>query len=130
LSLILILTIGLLSTSPSNGTTELNAIVNTRLLYNSCLQQDTNSTDTVDTVSSFIDNELGGWPLLQNSSWSNSAFNFTQLLIKQNVYNSYALFATSTQPEDMNSTVQNIQVRSNICENLCIKDFDILDWSR
>jgi hypothetical protein len=117
-SLVALHVIDLLSTSSSNETKELNAIINARRLYKSCVEQDKLETDDIDTILKLIDNELGGWPVLQGSSWDNSAFNFSQQLIKLNTNSNYIIFLAVTLVDDKNSSIQGIRVRSNICEQL------------
>ena len=109
----MILFIDLLSTLPPNNTKELNAIVNSRRLYKSCINVDTFSTDDINTILTIIDGELGGWPILQGIAWNNSTFNFMQLLLKLNSYNTYPIFTASSQPDDRNSSKMSLLVRSN-----------------
>ena len=108
--------VDVLSTSPPNGTIELNAIINARRLYQSCVVEDTIGTDPVDTILSIIDGELGGWPVLQGASWNNSTFNLTQLMVKLNSYNSYIIFKISSEPDDNNASITGLRVRRSIDE--------------
>jgi hypothetical protein len=129
--LIVLLFVDVLSTSPPNGTTtELDAIVNARRLYNSCIQEDQIEAEGVNTILSLVNTEFGGWPILQGSQWDSTAFNFSQLLVMLKKYNIRAIYVTGTQIDDKNSSITAIRVRSNICELLSIMDFDTLDRSR
>jgi len=128
--LVVLLIVDLLSTSSPNGTTELDAIVNARRLYNSCIQEDEIEAEGVNTILSLVNTEFGGWPILQGSQWNITAFNFSQLLIMLNKYNTDVIYIAGTQIDDKNSSAMAIRVRSNICELLSIMDFDTLDESR
>jgi hypothetical protein len=128
--LVVLLFVDLLSTSSPNGTTELDAIVNARRLYNSCIQEDEIEAEGVNTILSLVNTEFGGWPILQGSQWNTTAFNFSQLLIMLNKYNTDVIYIAGTQIDDKNSSAMAIRVRSNICELLSIMGFDTLDESR
>jgi hypothetical protein len=128
--LVVLLFVDLLSTSSPNGTTELDAIVNARRLYNSCIQEDEIEAEGVNTILSLVNTEFGGWPILQGSQWNTTAFNFSQLLIMLNKYNTDVIYTAGTQIDDKNSSAMAIRVRSYICELLSIMDFDTLDESR
>ncbi len=128
--MVVLLFVDLLSTSSPNGTTELDAIVNARRLYNSCIQEDEIEAEGVNTILSLVNTEFGGWPILQGSQWNTTAFNFSQLLIMLNKYNTDVIYIAGTQIDDKNSSAMAIRVRSNICELLSIMGFDTLDESR
>ncbi len=128
--MVVLLFVDLLSTSSPNGTTELDAIVNARRLYNSCIQEDEIEAEGVNTILSLVNTEFGGWPILQGSQWNTTAFNFSQLLIMLNKYNTDVIYTAGTQIDDKNSSAMAIRVRSYICELLSIMDFDTLDESR
>jgi len=128
--LIVLLFVDLLSTSPPNSTIELDAIVNARRLYNSCIQEDAIEAEGVNTILSLVNTEFGGWPILQGSQWDSAAFNFSQLLVILNKYNTDVIYTASTQIDNKNSSIMAIRVRSNICELLSIMDFNTLDGSR
>lgn len=108
--------IDLLSATPSNTTKELDAIVNARRYYNSCVHEEQIETDGIDTILSLINNEFGGWPIMQGFNWNNSNFNFAQLLIKLNEYNSFSFYAAATSINDKNSSSMGIRVGSNIIQ--------------
>jgi len=61
--------IDLLSSTPTNETEELRCVMNARLLYDTCINETKIETDGIEPVLSLI-NELGGWPILQGSSWN------------------------------------------------------------
>ena len=64
-------------TSPlPNDTTRVHAILNTRHLYDSCVNEAAIESAGVEAVLSIIDHELGGWPILNGLAWNQSRFNF------------------------------------------------------
>ena len=99
----------LLST-PANDNDELDAIVNSRLLYHSCLDEDRIEAEGIKSILTLIDTEFGGWPILQGSQWNSSAFNFTRLLLKLNEYNNFAIFVIATHTSEKNSSINGIRV--------------------
>ncbi len=112
--------VDLLSTSPSNDTKELDAIVQSRRLYNSCVDENQIETDGVDAILSLVNTELGGWPILQGSTWDSSTFNFSHLLLQLNEYNNYIIYKAGTEIDDKNSSITSIRVRSKMYELLTI----------
>ena len=101
----------LLSTPPSaNDNEELDAIVNSRRLYDSCLDEDRIETEGIKSILTLINTEFGGWPILQGSEWNSSAFNFTRLLLKLNEYNNFAVFVVATHTNERNSSINGIRV--------------------
>jgi hypothetical protein len=110
--------IDLLSTSPSNDTKELDAIVQSRRLYNSCIDENQIEIDGVDAILSLVNTELGGWPILQGSKWDSSTFNFSQLSLQLTEYGSSIVYAAWTQPDPQNSSIYTIAVRFKMCELL------------
>ena len=103
----------LLSLSPSNGTAEPKAITNARRLYASCVNEEAIEAEGVDAILSFINTELGGWPILQGSTWNNSTFNFSRLLLKLNQNKDFAIYNVHTKLDEKNSSVPSIRVRYN-----------------
>ena len=101
----------LLSKTSSNPTSELNAVVNARTLYRSCINETAIDAEGVDLILSLIDTEFNGWPILQGSSWSDQSFNFMNLLIKLRQYNQNLIFRVLTATDDKNSTAYDIEVR-------------------
>ena len=104
----------LLSTPSLNTTSELKAIVNIRRLYNSCIDENAIETNGINVILSLINEEFGGWPILQGSTWNNSTFNLSRLLLKLCLYSDYSssvIFKAGTQIDATNSSLQNIRVR-------------------
>ena len=104
---------GLLS-SPLNGTQQLKSTINARQLYNSCLSEDLIDVDAVDTLLSFVNTELGGWPILQGSAWNESTFDFARLLLRLNEQSNQFIFAMGTMIDEKNSSMEGIRVRSSV----------------
>jgi hypothetical protein len=103
----------LLSSSPPNGTIEPKAITNARRLYTSCIDENAIETEGVDAILSFINTELGGWPILQGSTWNESTFDFARLMLKLSQHNNFILYTVKTDIDEKNSSVRSIQVRFN-----------------
>jgi hypothetical protein len=100
----------LLSSSPPDGITELMAITNARRLYASCVNEEAIEVDDVNVILSFVDTELGGWPILEGSGWNESTFDFFHLLLKLSQYNNFLFYDVDTTIHEMNSSVNCIQV--------------------
>ncbi|UJR21017.1 hypothetical protein I4U23_024117 [Adineta vaga] len=94
----------LLSMPTSNTTVEPNSIINARRLYASCVNEEAIETDDVRVILSFIDTELGGWPILLGSTWDASTFDLSRLLLKLNQYNTFIFFYIMTGIDEQNST--------------------------
>ncbi|CAF3365460.1 unnamed protein product [Rotaria sp. Silwood1] len=99
-----------LSLSSTNETNELNSIINARRLYKSCVNQETIEADSVDFLLSLINNEFGGWPILQGPIWNNSTFNLSNLLLKMAEYNLNSIYVVMTTVDDKNSSMHAIGV--------------------
>lgn len=104
------LIVDLLSSSITNQTIESNSIINARILYSSCMNEDAIESEGVDRLISFINTELGGWPILQGLSWDESTFNLTRLLIKLNQYRIFIFFNVLTYIDENNSLAYSIYV--------------------
>ncbi|CAF0916014.1 unnamed protein product [Adineta steineri] len=95
--------VDLLTSSSTNDTNEPNAVTNARSLYHSCMNDHNIRKEGYDPLLSLINNEFGGWPIVQ-SSWDNSAFDLLNLLLKLRKYNNNILFDIGTSIDDKNST--------------------------
>jgi len=99
-------------TSPlPNDTINIQSINNARILYDSCINETAIEFEGVETILSIINNEFGGWPILEGSSWNNSLFNFSNLLIKLREYNHNIIYNCGTSIDDKNSSVYYIRVK-------------------
>ncbi|CAF1440312.1 unnamed protein product [Adineta ricciae] len=96
--------IDLLSSPVSNITTEPTSVVNARQLYASCIDEQSIETDGVSVIQSFIDTELGGWPILLGSNWDASTFDLSRLLLKLNQYNTFLFFDIDVSIDEKNSS--------------------------
>jgi len=103
----------LLSSSPPNGTIEPKAITNARRLYASCINETAIEAEGVDVILSFINTELGGWPILQGLKWNESTFDFARLMLKLSQHNNFILYTVKTAIDEKNSSVRSIRVRFN-----------------
>ncbi len=102
-------------TSPlPNDTIDIKAISNARQLYSSCVNELAIESDGVDTVLSIIDNDFGGWPILNGLSWNETQFNLSHLLFKLRLYNNNIIFNCGTTTDDKNSSAYYVRVRNNI----------------
>jgi hypothetical protein len=99
-----------LTPSPTHDPNEPRAIVNARNLYHSCIDEQKIEDDGVDSIFSLINTQLGGWPILQGSSWDNSTFNLLNLLLKLREYNNNIIFGIDTSIDDKNSTEYDLAV--------------------
>ncbi len=101
----------LLSSPPPNRIVEPKAITNVRRLYASCINETTIELKSVDEILSFINRELGGWPILEGSTWNHSTFNLSNLLIKLHEYNKGIIYNVNTKVDLINSSIYCIRVR-------------------
>ncbi|CAF0895927.1 unnamed protein product [Rotaria sordida] len=60
-------------------------LLRTQLYYNVIDEADIEATG-VDPILSLVNTELGGWPILQGSSWSSSTFDLSNLFLKLRKY--------------------------------------------
>ncbi|CAF4446397.1 unnamed protein product, partial [Adineta steineri] len=66
-------------------------------------------------ILSLVNNEFGGWPILQGSSWNAASFNFSNLLLKLREYSNNIIYSCDTETDEKNSSVYYIQVsQSNL----------------
>lgn len=99
-------------TSPlPNDTVHIKAVSNARVLYSSCVNESAIESAGADTLLSLVETELGGWPILHGSSWRETHFNLSRLLIKLREYNSHIIFYSTTTTDDKNSSAYYIRVR-------------------
>lgn len=97
---------------PTN-TIDIQSVINARLLYNSCINESAIESEGVGEILSIINDEFGGWPILQGTSWDSSSFNFTNLLFKLREHNHNIIYAFGTSPDDQNSSTYYIRVRNS-----------------
>ncbi|CAF4111817.1 unnamed protein product [Rotaria sp. Silwood2] len=93
-----------------NGTAHIPSIINARRLYESCVNETAIESESINALLSFVNTELGGWPILQGSSWNVSSFNFSRLLLKLRQYSHNILYGCGTSADDKNSSVYFIRV--------------------
>ncbi|CAF3300718.1 unnamed protein product [Rotaria socialis] len=93
--------------SDLNGT---QAVINARRLYASCVNEAALATDGERALLDVVNNELGGWPILQGSSWNEGAFNLTYLMSKLREYNQNVIFGFGTSTDDKNSSINYIRL--------------------
>ncbi|CAF1088486.1 unnamed protein product [Rotaria sordida] len=98
-------------TSPlTNDTIQIKSIANARQLYDSCIDELAIESAGVDTVLSVIDGELGGWPILNGLSWSETQFNLSRLIFKLREYNNNIIYNCGTATDDKNSSAYYIRI--------------------
>ncbi len=100
----------ILTTPLPNDTINIESIINARRLYNSCINETGIEVEGIEEILSLINNEFGGWPILQGSSWNSSLFNFSNLLIKLREYSHNIIYSCGTSIDDRNSSVYYIRV--------------------
>jgi hypothetical protein len=105
--------VDLLSLPPANGTVEPNAVVNSRRLYRSCVDETGIESDGVEPILSVLENEFGGWPILQGSSWNSSMFDLMTLLLNLRKYSNNLIYQVGTSIDEKNSTTYDIEVSIN-----------------
>jgi hypothetical protein len=120
----------LLSTPSSNGTIDPQAVVNARNLYSSCTNETTIEMDDVTAVLSIVNNEFGGWPILQGAAWNSSVFNLTDLLLKLRQYDNEIIFSVATATDQQNSSAYDIEVRDHDCLLKISFETNISAWTR
>ena len=102
--------VDLLSSTPTNGTKEINPVINARQLYKSCMNESNIEVDGVEPILEIINNEFGGWPILDGPSWNSSNFNLTNLLLKLRQYDDGIFFSVTTATNQENSSIYDIEV--------------------
>ena len=113
--------IDLLSSPSSNQTQVLTSITNAKKLYASCMDEEKIERDGIDSVISLINEELGGWPILEGSKWDISSFSLYRSLIKLAQLNRFLFFSVHTYIDEKNSSAHSILVRNEIEPFLLIK---------
>jgi len=93
-----------------NDTINIQSIINARRFYDSCVNETGIEVDGIEEILSLINNQFGGWPILQGSSWDNSSYNFSNLLIKLREYSHNIIYNCGTSIDDRNSSVYYIRV--------------------
>jgi len=81
-----------------------------RFLFDSCVNEQAIESTGTTPVLSVIENELGGWPILNGLSWNESNFNPLHLLLKLRKYNNNILYSCGTATDDKNSSAYFIRV--------------------
>ncbi|CAF4094777.1 unnamed protein product, partial [Adineta steineri] len=93
--------VDILTSSSTNDTNEPKALINARNLYRSCINEQHIEDEGINPILLLITNELGGWPIMQ-SSWDDSTFNLSNLLLKLRQYGYNIIFGIGTSIDDMN----------------------------
>ncbi|CAF4117161.1 unnamed protein product, partial [Adineta steineri] len=101
--------VDILTSSPTNDTNEPKAIINTRNLYHSCIDEQLIEDEDISLILSLINNEFGGWPIIQ-SSWDNSTFDLLNLLLKLRKYSNNIIFDIGTSINEKNSTEYGLKI--------------------
>ena len=104
------LRIELLSATPTNKTGQLKSVMNAHILYRSCIDEESIEVAGIEPVLSLINEEFGGWPILEDSSWNSSMFDFANLLLKLRQYNFDIIFRIGTDIDEQNSSTTTIIV--------------------
>ncbi|CAF1185487.1 unnamed protein product [Rotaria sordida] len=106
--------IDILTPLPTNDATEPKAISNARVLYHSCINEENIEKEGIDSILLLINQEFGGWPILQGSSWNASTFNLFNLLLKLRQYSNDIIFSVDTSIDEKNSTEYEIVIGRSV----------------
>lgn len=68
--------------------------------------------DDVHSLLVLIDEEFGGWPVLQGLNWNDDTFNFSQLWFKLGQYNHFIFYHVETKIDKKNTSMYRIRVSS------------------
>lgn len=68
--------------------------------------------DGVEPILNILNEEFGGWPILEGANWNASNFNLTNLLLKIRQYDNEIMYRIDTAVNQENSSVYDIEVRS------------------
>ncbi|XP_023930213.1 neprilysin isoform X2 [Lingula anatina] len=85
-----------------------NSVTKTRNLYRSCMNESLIELRGAKPVFDFLET-LGGWPVL-TSNWSESSFDWIELVAKLRLYNNKLLIDEWVSSDDKNSSVNIIQL--------------------
>ncbi|CAF1518826.1 unnamed protein product, partial [Rotaria sordida] len=102
--------VDLISSSPTNGKTESKAIINARHWYNSCINESAIEEEGANVILSFINKELGGWPVLLGDTWNESTFDFYRLILKLSQHNHFIPYTIETTIDRRNSSLRSIKI--------------------
>ena len=79
-------------------------------MYVSCINEAAIEVEDIDIILPFINEQLGGWPILQGLGWNNSTFNLSRRLLKLTEYSNSVLFDVNTQIDQQNSSIRSIRL--------------------
>jgi hypothetical protein len=85
-------------------------IVNTRNLYQSCINESAIELDGIAAILSILNEEFGGWPILGETSRTPSPSDLADLLLKIRKYDNSIIYRVNTQTNQENSSIYNIEV--------------------
>jgi neprilysin len=105
----------LLSAMPTSRTVEPNAVINARRLYQSCLNESNIEIDGVEPILDIINNEFGGWPILEGTMWNDATYNLTNLLLQLRKYDNGMIYSVGTATNQENSSIYDIEVSIACC---------------
>ena len=100
----------ILTTPLPDEVKDIQAIVNARRLYQSCVNESAIETENITAILSIVNDELGGWPMIQGARWNPSAFNLSRLIAKIREYGQTIIYSFSTSTDDRNSSAYYIRV--------------------
>ena len=99
-------------------------------MYSSCVDETQIDNEGIKPILSIIQNEFGGWPILEGASWNPSTFNISNVLLKLRQYNYVVIYNINTDIDEKNSSLTDVIVKRI---KMILNRFDymmILDWSR
>ena len=99
--------------SETEKQSELKSFRKAQRLFDSCMNESSIESYDIHSMISFINDELGGWPLLSESSWNEAQFDLAQTLNKFNQHSLSTFFSILTQLDEKNSSNYCIYVSNN-----------------
>jgi len=82
-------------------------------LYSSCVDETQIDNEGIKPILSIIQNEFGGWPILEGASWNPSTFNISNVLLKLRQYNYVVIYNINTDIDEKNSSLTDVIVKKN-----------------
>lgn len=88
----------------------MNSTLNAHRMYISCVNEAAIEVENIDVILPFINEQLGGWPILRGSTWNSSTFNLSRRLLTLAEHSNSVLFDVNTQIDQQNSSIRSIRL--------------------
>jgi hypothetical protein len=89
---------------------ESKAVTNARRLYDSCVDEYAIEIESLSVVLPLINEEFGGWPLVQGSKWNESMFDLSHIMLKLSQYNNFVFYHVETTIDNIDALKYRIRV--------------------